>query len=154
MITSRVGRGLIYAGETPLACTITVEQTAPMQLTVREGYFHSTGDRKRGVIPQKYTLVGDRVVNLVSDPVEPVAYDLDLVSDGTTTTVLVKNRVGAWEYKPLDPPWVKIHELLYEFVLPPECSNVDTIPMYLLVVRPGFPEGTGPKDWKQQTGSV
>lgn len=37
MIKSEVYRGLIYAGSTPLASSIILEQTGPMQLTVRAG---------------------------------------------------------------------------------------------------------------------
>ena len=44
MIRSEVHRGLIYAGETPLACTIAVEQTGPMVLTIRAGSFTTTGE--------------------------------------------------------------------------------------------------------------
>ena len=46
MIRSEAGRGLIYAGDTPLALTIAVEQTWPMQLTVRAGSFTSTGQAR------------------------------------------------------------------------------------------------------------
>ena len=44
MIRSEVHRGLIYAGETPLACTIAVEQTGPMVLTIRAGSLTTTGE--------------------------------------------------------------------------------------------------------------
>src|SRR3990167_3551713 len=52
MVTSEEGRGLIFSGDTPLACTIAVEQTGPMQLTVRAGAFTSTGQaRIRDYVP-------------------------------------------------------------------------------------------------------
>ena len=118
MITSKVGRGLIYAGETPLACDIAVEQTGPMQLTVRAGSFTSTGDRKLGVPSQTYTLDVDCVIDLVSDPHVPVGYDIDLAHDDMTTSVVVKRRTSTGDYAPLTPPWTKVHELLFEFILP------------------------------------
>jgi len=36
----------IYAGDTPLESTIVVEQTGPMQLTVRAGHFTTTGQAR------------------------------------------------------------------------------------------------------------
>lgn len=36
----------IHAGDTPLACTLTVAQTGPMALTVRAGHFTTTGEAR------------------------------------------------------------------------------------------------------------
>ena len=190
MITSIIWRGLIYAGDTPLALTIIVEQTGPMQLTVRAGSFTSTGqarirpytladdaliaagfaeslpdrqrvrewiERRDGTLDKAktYTLAVEQVINLTSDPLKPVAYDVDLISNGTQTGVLVKRKVvGVEEYS--DPPlgWQKVHELLFEFVLPPGCADVTTIDIYALTVKPGFPSGTGADGWKMQTGGI
>ena len=184
-ITSRVNRGLIYAGDTPLACTIAVEQTGPMQLTMRAGSFTSTGqarirdydprheallttgdaemlpDGKRvrvwinGQKAQTYTLAADQVIALTSDPLKLVAYDVDLISDGTQTDVLVKRKVvGVEEYGDQPAGWQKVHELLFEFVLPPACADVTPIDMCALTVKPGFPLGTGSNDWQMQTGGA
>jgi len=45
-IKSEIYRGKIYAGDTPLACSIAVEQTGPMQLTIRAGSFTTTGQAR------------------------------------------------------------------------------------------------------------
>jgi hypothetical protein len=43
MIKSEPQRGQIYAGDTPLACTISLEQTGPLELIVRAGQLTTTG---------------------------------------------------------------------------------------------------------------
>ena len=187
-----IGRGEIFSGDTPLALSIAVEQTGPMQVTVRAGSFTSTGQaRIRPYDPARHdaliaagkaerlpdgarcrlwiqdatgtpvdkakasTLAADQVIALTSDPTRAVAYDVDLISDGATTDVLVKRKVvGVEAYG--DPPagWQKIHELLFEFVLPPGCVDITPVTIYALTVKPGFPSGTGPDDWTQQSGGV
>mgnify|MGYP001558577136 CR=1 FL=1 len=192
MIRSELYRGMIYAGDTPLACSITVEQTGPMQITVRAGSFTTTGQaRIRGYDPgthagliasgkaerlpdgkrvrvwlqdvngqpidraTTYTLAADQIVVLTSDPLKPVAYDVDLISDGPQTDVLVKRRVvDAEEYGDPPPGWRKVHDLLSEFMLPPGCAEITPIDIYALTIRPGFPAGTGPDDWATQTGGA
>ena len=55
MIVSEVNRGLIYAGDTPLASTLVVEQTGPLQLGVRAGSFTTTGQaRIRSYVPANH----------------------------------------------------------------------------------------------------
>lgn len=46
MIKSEVHKGLIYAGDTPLACDIVVEQTNSMELTIRAGSLTTTGQAR------------------------------------------------------------------------------------------------------------
>jgi hypothetical protein len=46
MIKSEPSKGLIYSGDTPLSSTIVVEQSGPMQLTVRAGSFTTTGQAR------------------------------------------------------------------------------------------------------------
>ena len=185
MIKSAIDRGFIYAGDTPLACSIVVEQTGPMQLTAWAGSFTTTGqarvrtydpthhdallvagaaemlpDGKRvrvwinGQKAQTYTLAADRMIDLTSDPLAPVAYDVDLISDGMQTAVLLRRKVvGVEEYGVPPPGWQKVHELLFEFTLPPACADLTSIPVYVVTVLSGFPPGTGPADWSQQAGS-
>lgn len=54
MIKSEFYKGLIYAGDTPLASTIVVEQTGSMELTIRAGSFTTTG-QARIVSPNENT---------------------------------------------------------------------------------------------------
>ena len=162
-VTSWVGRGQIWAGDTPLACTIAIEQTGPMQVTVRAGSFATTGQRRRSrttkewepwiEAPVTVTLAADRVVDLTSDPAHPVAYGVDLISDGMQTDVFVKRRVvGGEKYRDTPAGWTTVHALLFEFTLPPACADVNAVDIFALTVLPGFPPGTGPADWSQQTG--
>lgn len=46
MIISELYRGRIFAGDTPLASTIVVEQSGPMQLTIRAGTITTTGQAR------------------------------------------------------------------------------------------------------------
>lgn len=46
MIISELYRGKIYAGDTPLESTLSVEQTGPLQLTVRKGHLQTTGQAR------------------------------------------------------------------------------------------------------------
>lgn len=189
-IRSELHRGRIYAGDTPLACSITVEQTGPMQLTVRAGSFTTTGhalirdydptlhdpllaagkaeklpDLKRLRIwiqnasgtpieqAATYVLAADQIVDLTSDPVFPVAYALDLMSDGVAMQVLVKRRiVGIGEYGGQPPGWRTVHALAFEFMLPPGTTDISGVEIFALTVHPGFPPGTGPADWTIQMG--
>ena len=190
MLTSVVGRGQIYAGNTPLACSVLVEQTGPMELTVRAGSFTTTGQarirqydpqvhdsliasrkcellpdgkRIRGWIQDKigkpidisrtYRLPTDRVITLTSDPTRTVAYNIDLIGQNTIADVHVKRRiVGVEEYSPPAPGWSRIHELLFEFMLPSGAANITPIDIFTLTVKSGFPEGTDENDWLTQVG--
>lgn len=186
MITSVVGRGLIFSGDTPLACDIVTEQTGPMQITVRAGSFTTTGQarirpyvpnvhdpmiaagrgerltdgRVRGWITKSgvpvdkaktYTLAVDTIVTLTSDPVRPVAYNVDLIGQGVNADVFVKRKVGIEQYGSPPPGWKKVHELVFEFVIPPGSVDITVTEVYTLVVIPGFPEGTSSDDWTTQT---
>lgn len=63
MITSKVGRGLIYAGDSPFDSSIIIEQTGPMELTVRAGSLTTTGSF-RVVTPNEQTaqILADKIV--------------------------------------------------------------------------------------------
>jgi hypothetical protein len=75
-IKSEIGRGLIYAGDTPLVCTITVEQTGPMRIVVRAGIFTTTGQA--------------RILDY-----DPVAHD-PFIADGRAETLPDGKRVRIW----------------------------------------------------------
>lgn len=101
-----------------------------------------------------YVLSADYIVNLTSDPIRTVAYVVDLVGQDQTADVWVKRKiVGIGEYGAPPAGWMKLHELVFEFLLPPGTSNLTPVEMYVLRVRSGFPPGTGPDDWKMQMGT-
>lgn len=63
-ITSAVTQGLIYAGDTPLACSIRVEQTGPMELTLHAGTFTTTGQaRIRDLTGQDAASISQRIAD-------------------------------------------------------------------------------------------
>lgn len=190
MMKSELHQGLIYAGDSPLASTITVEQTGPMQLTVRAGSFTTTGQaRLRPYVPadhdpiivqgkaekladgtrvrlwiqkangtplesaKTYALAANQIITVTSDPLAAVTYTIDLITDDLVAAVLVKRKlVEVEKYGPPPAGWHKIHELLFEFILPPGTTDLAGLTMYVLTVKPGFPPGTGPADWQTQTG--
>jgi hypothetical protein len=74
----------IYAGDTPLACTVRVEQTGPMQLTVRAGRFTTTGEAR--ITPEQ-----------PDDPGEIAAGRAERLPDGV--------RVRRWLLDAQGAPW-------------------------------------------------
>lgn len=50
MIKSELYQGKIYAGDTPLECSIAVDQTGPLQLTIRAGHLQTTGQAR--IVPK------------------------------------------------------------------------------------------------------
>lgn len=58
-IQSNAHKGLIYAGNTLLASTIAIVQTAPMQLTVKAGSFTTTGQSKVLEVPEGSIITPD-----------------------------------------------------------------------------------------------
>lgn len=155
-ITSALFRGLIYAGSTSLASTIVVEQTGPLQLTVRAGSFTTTGDVRQGVPPETHTLAADQVLDLTAHATYPTAYRAFLVTDGVSADVLLQSRVldGIEDWP--DPPagWQIVHQLVYEFVVPAGATDLSAVEIPVLTVLPGFPPGTTAADWRLQTGVI
>ena len=193
-IKSEVRKGLIYAGDTPLACTITVEQTGPLQLTIKAGAFCSTGQAHildAGKVPdlaamiaagkaemmpdsqrvrvwiqdsggnpidkaKTYTLAADVVLEIVSDPNYDTLYEIDLISDGAATKILMQSKLddGIEDYADYPAGWSRVHDLIYEFRVPAGAADISDIDIFVLEVRPGFPPGTGAADWMTQIGST
>lgn len=203
MIRSNVQYGQIYAGNTPLASTIAVVQTAPMQLTVRAGSFTTTGQSKIVDVPeysvitpdvqklidlgaieffhgnrrariwsmdgvtgkfrkaQTFTLAADQVFNLTSDAVDAKAYQaelgIDLSAPGSAipVDVLIRSRILPDGYPPIPiATWETIHQLIFEFVVPPGTVDLSAIDIFVLNIISGFPEGTSGQDWLTQSGAI
>lgn len=149
-IKSETGRGLIYAGDTPLAISIVIEHTGPMQLTVRAGSFTNTGQRRKDKLgewlpwieePQTYTLVADQVLNLTSDLNFAKHYDIDLVSDGVTTDILIRSQLddGIEEWSPYPVGWKQAHDLILPFTVPAGTADLANVDIYVWTVLLGFP---------------
>ena len=189
MIKSNIGKGQIYAGDTPLFSSIVVEQTGLMQLTVKAGAFRSTGQarildgvhaeliaagkaekmadgRTRAWLQdtngnpvdkaKTHTLPADEVLNIISDVTFDTLYEIDLVTDGTQVTVLMRSKLDdeIEAYADLPVGWERAHDLIYEFRVPAGASDISSIDIFVLEVLPGFPPGTGAADWLTQKGSV
>lgn len=195
MIQTKITNGLIYAGNTPLASTIAIAQTGPMQLTVRAGSFTTTGQSRIVDVPedaaklvqlqtliaqggaeylpgnrqarvwladsagallkaQTFTLAADAVFNLTSDSVDSKAYQAELGHVGGVVDVLMRSRFTQDKYSNAPVGWKKIHDIIFEFSLPPGTTDLSGLDIFVLAVLPGFPPGTGVEDWLTQTGSV
>lgn len=192
MIKSEPGKGLIYAGDTPLSSTIVVEQTGPMQLTVRAGYLTTTGQAR--IVPaasvpdlealieagraemlpdgqrariwlegadgeplcsETLTLAADTVFDLASDPDEAKCYQVMLGIDANgQPEALARSRFADDEYPDWPQGWQPVQELVFEFMVPPGCSDLAGTDIYVLRVEAGFPPGTRPDDWRMQVGGV
>ena len=194
MIKHEMSKGKIYAGDTPLLSTIAVEQTGSMQLTIRAGYFRSTGQarildaaqkpglsdliaaNKAEMMPdgrrvrvwlqdangnpidksKTYTLAADVVLEIVSDPIYDTLYEIDLISDGAATKILMQSKLddGIEDYADYPAGWSRVHDLIYKFRVPAGAADISGIDIFVLEVRPGFPPGTGAADWMTQIGST
>jgi hypothetical protein len=143
MLTSALYRGLVYTGTTKLACTIRVEQTAPLALTVRAGLFtHPNGT--------VYRLPAD-----VAIPVLPGhRYAVWLAADGDSPDAVVV--IGAWgpgerDVLTLARTITLLTPLVLAFTVPTDATALDALEINVFDVADGFPPGEtgGP-----QTGHV
>jgi hypothetical protein len=149
-IKSEVYQGKIYAGATQLSCTIVVEQTAPMQLTVRSGVFtHTNGTT--------WTLESDAVFNLVSSPSYPTEVKIeigDIQPDGIMDVwygTCVRNGIDDFD---VPAGWHTGHPLVFNFSIPAGCTDLTPLDIFVLTVLPGFPDGTTVADWQIQLGGA
>ncbi len=148
MIISALHRGKIYAGDTRLASTITVEQTAAMQLTVRAGTFtYTNGDA--------WTLATDAVFDISANANTPTECIVEIgdiagVCDAWCGTRLLDDT------EDFDVPagWRTGHAIVFPFVIPAGATTLDEIAICVLTVEPGFPAGTVASDWVQQSGVI
>lgn len=139
MITSAVFRGLIHAGRTPLASTIRVEQTAPLELTVRAGIFTATDG-------MTFTLENDRVLVLAPERTSPRQYEAELGINATgDVDVWLRMREGGGAF-PMPPltGWRTLTILVCLVTVPPGTADLAPITINVLDVRPGFPPGVEP----------
>ena len=148
MITTAVHRGLIYAGQTRLASTIRLEQTGPMQVTVRAGTFTGTDGTP-------HRLAADQLGLFSSDPTAVKQYEAEL---GLTATgaveVCLRSRIPPDGYPPLPAGWRTLSVLICTVTVPRGATDLTEVPIHVLTVRPGFPPGTGPVDAMIQRGQT
>lgn len=144
MIKSEMFRGLIYAGETLLASTIQVEQTGPMQLRVKAGSFTTTD----GSILE---LAEDQILDLEPSMVSRQVSLILGLYNGSVNLLLNEQLYGFEERHPPEE-WRSTQILVLPFSIPAGATELPDI--FVLSVLPGFPEGTGPEDWKVQGGVI
>lgn len=146
MIKSEIERGLIHAGNTALTCTLSLEQTGPMQLTVRAGTL---------VMPDgtAITLAADEALDITADPVLPRYYRIEVGMLDGAANVLCRSRLEP-EFPAKPAGWVRVHTLTiqggtpecwgshWEFAVPPGTTDLSALDIYALSVLPGFPEVT------------
>ncbi len=133
MLKSEIHNGKIYAGETQLACTIRIEQTAPMQLTVRAGTFTHTDGRA-------WTLAGDAVFDLAADATYPTECKIEMGDVAGVANVWCATRLvdGVEEFNP-HVGWNTGHTLAFPFAIPPGAIDLSGIEIFVLQVLAGFP---------------
>lgn len=187
MIKSEIYRGKIYAGDTPLACSIRVEQTGPMQLTVRAGSLTTTGQARIFNVSdidaallvemlaggkaemvdgrvriwiqdvygepiaksQTYSLVTDQAIDFSTDADYRKHCFVELgLYDGQVDVLIQQRLDNGFEYPAPPAGWTLIHQIVLEFVIEPDATELPDI--FVLTVEPGFPAGTGPADWLMQ----
>lgn len=146
MIKRKQGKGKIYSGNTQLSCSIEIEQTDLMQLTVRAGTFiHTDG--------KELTMLEDSMFDFQSDPNYSTSVSMELGN--------VESIVDVWcgtcvmdGIEDFDIPngWNIGHPLVFNFVIPSGCKDLTPIDIHVLSVVAGFPEGTTEKDWRTQIG--
>lgn len=147
-IKSLIYQGEIYAGATKLACTIAVAQTGPLQLTVSAGSFTHTDGR---------TWVNDTpaVFDITPDAVYPTECKIEIGDIGGAADIWCASRLldGIEEFD-TPPGWNNGHVLVFPFVVPPGCTDLAAVDIFVLTVLPGFPAGTTAADWQVQSGGA
>ena len=101
------------------------------------------------------TLAADTVFDLASDPDEAKCYQAMLGIDANgQPEIVMRSRFDEDEYPDWPQGWQPVQELVFEFMVPPGCSDLAGTDIYVLRVEPGFPPGTSAADWQTQTGAV
>jgi len=133
MIKSEVHKGLIRRGATKLDLTIEVEQTAPMQLTVRKGtYTNVSGDA--------YELRKDVALDFIGDVDKTITVSLVLKTSSGEVDIWVDEVPMDGLHLPADTP--SGYQVLIEligaswFILPTGCADLSQIDIYTMQVIP------------------
>ena len=141
---------LIYAGDTPLACTLQVEQTGPLTLTVRAGSLTTTGEA--------------RIVRPAEGEAEAVAAkvatgDAEWLPDGERLRVWLRDAQGGFVSKarrytlaadvalPIVPDAGEAKEYLAELAVNGASVDVLLRGHFLGDARPAVPAGWQPVHW-------
>lgn len=143
MIKSELRQGLIYAGATRLALSIAVEQTGPMQLTVRAGAYTETNGNT-------FRLAEDTIFNLTSDSASKKYYRIQLgVRADGSVGVIARSRLSTDPYPRNPIGWQRLLSLvLYgsseygewgDLLLPPGLSDLASIDIFVITTKAGFP---------------
>lgn len=138
MIKSEPGRGLVYGGDTPFASTIAVEQTGPMQLTIKAGQLTDGS----GAV---HVLGSDAILNITADATYPMIMRVLLVKDssGTASVLLQTMRLGIdANFPDLPAGYALIDRIILdrlESQIPAGATSIDSIDFYMLASAAGFP---------------
>ena len=147
-IKSEVYRGKIYAGATKLACSINIEQTAPMQLTVSTGSFIHTDGRT-------WDTSAPAVFDIAPDTTYTTECKIEIGDiNGVTDIWCASKLLDGIEEFDTPPGWNSGHHLAFPFVVPAACVDLGAVDIFVLSVLPGFPDGTTAEDWQVQSGGA
>jgi hypothetical protein len=101
MIKSEIYRGKIWAGDTNLLCTISIEQPAPMQIIIRKGVF------RNGIT---YTLPEDCIIDIPISTVDKW-YRIELgYYVAPQADILVRSKINF--YPPIPDGWKRLQTMI------------------------------------------
>ena len=101
------------------------------------------------------TLGADIAMPVTADPGLVTSWRAALALDpAAAVTILPQSRLGGAPWPATPAGWRVIHTLVYNFDVPPGTVTLTTVPIYVVTVRPGFPSGTGPDDWRHQSARL
>ncbi len=147
MIIERVGRGLIYAGKTNMASSFIVEETGPLEITVRAGSYTSTGDAKAGILPRTYTMASDAICTVFNTAPAYKLYQGQLIASQWSTDILWISYYANQEYPPMPDGFELVQNIVWQFYVPPNVTSLENTEICVLKVMPGFPDGIDGDNW-------
>ena len=147
MIIYVVGQGKIYAGNTELASSLNVIESAPLELTISTGSYTSTGDKGKGKPPRTYNLETAAVCSIFNTETDQKYYTAELVASEWAVEILWKSFFPPQLSPPYPVGFEYVATIVFPFIVPPFVQSIADIEICVLQVIPGFPPGTGANDW-------
>ena len=91
-------------------------------------------------------------VDMVATPGATHRIVLTRRGDTVRLDALLQRRPTRGAYPAFPPGHAPVQILAFDFAVPAGTTDLHTVPVEVFTVLPGFPPGTGPADWRMQTG--
>lgn len=139
----------IYAGDTALHLSTRLEQTGPLELTLRAGNYTTTDG-------QSFDLLKDQVIPIQLDSELEQVLLIDLGLHKGQVDVLVRLAYLDGEMPDYPANWQTLQPLVLQpgVIIPPWLGDLNVLEIEVFSVEPGFPEGTDAEYWRMQSGEV